>query len=171
MTTYRKMAEDAVNQAALVAGWRSALARRPICVYTAGATAKASAASARRGRSVGGLRNRCGVLQRWSKSIPLERTTSSSLPYRGAEVVWAVRQEWRARWKTCSRAGPALFSWTRGPARRSLGVAHLTAKESGVIRSGKPNRQSRSASWREVTCLVSIILAAGSRLAFDRGHG
>src|SRR6266700_2604612 len=79
---------------------------------------------------------------------------------------------WRARLKTCSRAEPARFSWTPEPALPSLGRSPgLRRKNSGAIRNGKRNRWSRSASWRQVTCLASIIVPAGGRLALDRRGG
>jgi len=112
-----------VNQAALVARIGGAPLPDGQFAFTRLAQREGKPRPARgRGRSVGGLRTDAAFLQALVKEHPrLNEPLHPSLPYRGAEVVWAVRQEMaRTVEDVLSRRTRALLLDARA-ARRSLG--------------------------------------------------
>ena len=110
-TTYRKMAQDAVEQAETMAGleerpcktehlqihgWsRQAIPEPSLGVYGADAPA---------------------IQKSQGKRLPWQR--NFTLNYRTSAPRWSgpCAQKWHGRSRTCLRAGPALCCWVRGPA-------------------------------------------------------
>ena len=114
-TTYRKMAQDAVEQAQIMAGlderpcttehlqihgWtRQSISEPNLRVYGADAPA---------------------IRELARKEPALAEKLHSELPYIGAEVVWAVQQEMARPSRTCFPEEPELCFWGRGPALKPL---------------------------------------------------
>jgi len=133
-TTYRKMAEDAVNQAAVVAG----LEERPCPTANLRLHGwRNGEGKPRPARGAGevweGYGTDAACLQALVKEHPgLNELLHPKLPYRGAEVVWAVRHEMaRTVEDVLSRRTRALLLDARASQEIARKVAHLTAKELG----------------------------------------
>jgi len=133
-TTYRKMAEDAVNQAALVAG----LAERPCPTANLRLHGwRNGEGKPRPARGAGevweGYGTDAACLRALVKEHPgLNELLHPKLPYRGAEVVWAVRHEMaRTVEDVLSRRTRALLLDARASVAIARKVARLAAKELG----------------------------------------
>ena len=105
-TTYRHMAEDCVNQAAMLANLpEQATASPGISTFTAFTRIPRSSASFPiTAPTPCGFRTSCAMIP--SCRTPLH----PALPYTGAEVIWAVRTKWPRQWKTFWRGAPARSS-------------------------------------------------------------
>ncbi|HXG46576.1 MAG TPA: FAD-dependent oxidoreductase [Methylomirabilota bacterium] len=149
-TTYRKMAEDAVNQAVCVAG----LDERPCATESLrlhGAPETTSGPVRAGDWNVYGTEApaiaalAAGGNGDWSKRL------HPALPYREAEVVWAVREEMaRTVEDVLARRTRALLLDARASAEAAPRVAALMAAELG-----------RDATWRESQVNQFRELAAG----------
>jgi glycerol-3-phosphate dehydrogenase len=143
-TTYRHMAEDCVNQAAMVA----CLAEKPCVTHNL---------------KIHGFHQdagRFGPLSVYGSDAPaiealaaddpsLARALDDSLPYIGAEVVWAVRNEMaRTLEDILARRTRALFLNARAARRMAPGVAELMRLELG-----------RDESWKEAQISSFAVLA------------
>jgi len=142
-TTYRHMAEDCVNQAAM-------LARLPekACV-TEHLNLHGYHASA---GNLGHLRvygSDARPIEEMMRADPgLAEPLDAALPYRGAEVVWAARQEMaRTVEDVLARRTRALFLNAKAAIRMAPRVAELLARELG-----------QDAGWQncQVECLVEV---------------
>ena len=149
-TTYRKMAEDAVNQAAMVAG----LEERPCPTANLRLHGwRNGEGKPRPARGAGevweGYGTDAACLQALVKEHPgLNELLHPNLPYRGAEVVWAVRQEMaRTVEDVLSRRTRALLLDARASLEIARKVARLTAKELG---RDHPWEQDQVKSFREL---------------------
>lgn len=133
-TTYRRMAEECVDHAALLAG----LPERP-CV-----TKDLSIHGFHRHSENFGALAEYGsdaiAIERLMRESPaLSRPLDDSLPICGAQVIWAVRHEMaRGVEDVLARRTRALFLNTRAAIRMAPAVAELLAPELG-----------RDAQWRE----------------------
>jgi glycerol-3-phosphate dehydrogenase len=126
-TTYRHMAEDCVNQAAMLAR----LAEKP-CVTEQlklhGFHASAGAFGALR---VYGS-DAPAILELMRAEPALAEPLDAALPYTGAEVVWAVRREMaRTVEDILARRTRALFLNVKAAMRMAPRVAELMARELG----------------------------------------
>jgi glycerol-3-phosphate dehydrogenase len=132
-TTYRKMAQDAVDQAETMAGFderpcktehlqihgwtRQTIAEPNLRVYGADASSVREIAGSEPG---------------------LAKRIHAELPYTGAEVVWAVREEMaRTVEDVLSRRTRALLLGARASIAAAQGVAELVARELGKGESWK----------------------------------
>jgi glycerol-3-phosphate dehydrogenase len=124
-TTYRRMGEDAVNQAAAVAG----LAERPS--VSAGLRIHGWQEGGAEiapwdvyGADAAGVRELCRGNPAWDDEL------HPDLPYRMGEVVWAVRREWaRTVEDVLARRTRALFLDARASMAAAPRVAELMALE------------------------------------------
>ncbi len=126
-TTYRRMAEDCVNQAALLAG----LPEQP-CVTSNLNIHGFHMASERHGAlAVYGV-DAPLILELVRATPALGEVLHESLPYTGAEVVWAVRQEMaRTLEDVLARRTRALFLNAQAAVAMAPKVADLIAAELG----------------------------------------
>ena len=126
-TTYRRMAEDAVDRAAEVAG----LERRPSRTQSQKLhgwveTAGEDHASRAYGSDAGEVRALAGENSAWSEPL------HPSLPYTRAEVIWAVRREMaRTVEDVLARRTRALVLDARGALACAAEVARLMAEALG----------------------------------------
>jgi glycerol-3-phosphate dehydrogenase len=126
-TTYRRMAEDCVNQAARTA----CLAEKPCLTHHL----KIHGFDLDAGRlgSLSVYGSDAPAIQALAASDPgLARPLDDCLPYTGAEVVWAVRHEMaRTLEDVLARRTRALFLNARAARRMAPGVAELIRRELG----------------------------------------
>ena len=126
-TTYRRMGEDAVNQAAAVAG----LAERPsvsgrLRIHGWQETGCESPPWDVYGTDAGAVRQLTEENPAWGEPL------HPNLPYRACEVIWAARREWaRTVEDVLARRTRALFLDARASMAISPRVAELMARELG----------------------------------------
>jgi glycerol-3-phosphate dehydrogenase len=148
-TTYRSMAEDAVDRAAEVAGLAatSSVTRRlPLHGWSDSPAFETSWQ---------GYGADAVTLDRWTRQDPsLQKKIHSRLPYSLVEVVWAVREEMaRTVEDVLGRRTRALFLDAAAAVEAAPGVAALMARELG-----------RESAWERQQVLEFGELAAGYRL-------
>lgn len=126
-TTYRNMAEDCVNHAAMLAE----LEERPC--RTRVLNLHGFHPNAERFGELAAYGSDAIVLQRFMHAAPeLGEILHPSLPYRAVQVVWAVRHEFaRTLEDVLSRRLRATFLNARAAIAMAPAVAHLIAKELG----------------------------------------
>ena len=145
-TTYRRMGEDAVNQAAAVAG----LAERPsvsasLRLHGWQEEGAEIAPWDVYGADAAEVRELCREDPAWEGQL------HPSLPYRAGEVVWAVRREWaRSVEDVLARRTRALFLDARASMAVAPRVAELMALELG-----------RNVAWQEAQVAGFRALAKG----------
>jgi len=146
-TTYRRMGEDTINQAAGVGGLKK-VASRTLGLKVHGWT-EGSAAMAEAERVYG---SDLPLLQRLSdEDAALDTLLHPRLPYRLREVVWAARYEMaRTVEDVLARRTRALFLDARAAMEAAPVVAGLLAKELG-----------RSDAWRDRDLQQFLDLADG----------
>lgn len=126
-TTYRKMAEDTVNQAAVLAG----LDERPCITETLRLHGWMENAEAEKPFSVYGA-DGVGVQKILQENPALASRLHDGLPYLAAEVVWAVRHEMaRTVEDVLSRRTRALLLDAKASVVIAPKVAELLARELG----------------------------------------
>ena len=126
-TTYRRMAEDCVNQAAVIAK----LDQRTAVTETLKIHGACPGADAFGALSVYG--SDVEAILRLANDEPgLSAPLDAELPYIGSEVIWAVRREWaRTVEDVLARRTRALFLNVRAAVRMAPAVASLMAGELG----------------------------------------
>jgi len=148
-TTYRRMGEDTINVAAQAAG----LAARPSVtagLHLHGWTDLSHVVNGQAGGSVYGS-DLPAIEQLAAEQPELKNLLHPKLPYTGAEVVWAVRNEMaRTVEDVLARRTRALFLDARAARDAAAGVARLMARELG-----------RDAAWIEQQVSVFNELAQG----------
>ena len=126
-TTYRRMAEDCVNQAATL----GRLADRP-CVTDRLDIHGFHTSAARFGQLAVYGSDAPAIQTLMETAIPLSDPLHSALPYTAAEVVWAVREEMaRTVEDVLARRTRALFLDARAAIEMAPKVAALMARELG----------------------------------------
>ena len=126
-TTYRRMAEDCVNQAATLAR----LPERP-CVTHGLAIHGFEAPSDQPGPLSGYGSDAAGLRSLMRDDPALAEPLHSSLPYTGAEIVWAAREEMAVTVEDAlARRTRALFLNARAALEMAPRVADLMARELG----------------------------------------
>jgi glycerol-3-phosphate dehydrogenase len=126
-TTYRRMAEDAVDQAAMVGGLdRRPCGTRELPLHGHRQDTNRETAWPSYGSDAAGLR------QLMEEEPALEAALHPNLSYREAEVVWAVRQEMaRTVGDVCARRTRALLLDARASIEMAPRVARRMALELG----------------------------------------
>ena len=124
-TTYRQMAEDAVGQAAALAGLPEHPSRTAD-LRLHGAPDPGSAGSSPYGTDAGGLEALAAAHPGWDQPL------HAAFPYRSAEVVWAARHELALHVEdVLARRTRALFLDARASVEMAADVARLLAAELG----------------------------------------
>lgn len=125
-TTYRKMAEDTVNQAAIAAGLKA----KP-CI-TAHLKLHGACENAEANPPWDVYGSDAKELQSLAKQEGLEKKLHEKLPYLACEVIWAVRKEWaRTVEDVLSRRTRALLLDAEASISIAADIAKLMAKELG----------------------------------------
>ncbi len=126
-TTYRKMAEDTVDQASVVAGLESVRARtEDLRIHGYCANAEAGGEFESYGSDADAVHSLCGATAGGNDRL------ASSLPYRAGEVVWAAREEMaRCVEDVLARRTRALLLDARASVDAAPQVAKLLATEMG----------------------------------------
>ena len=126
-TTYRKMAQDAVEQAETMAGFEERPCKTEHLQIHGWTTQKISKSNLR----VYGA-DAPAIEEIADEAPELREKTHPELPYIGAEVVWAVREEMaRTVEDVLSRRTRALLLGARASMEAAPRVAALIAKETG----------------------------------------
>jgi glycerol-3-phosphate dehydrogenase len=151
-TTYRNMAEDCVDRAAAPAGLpRRRCVTRTLALHGSGAPAAGSTDRAGRWAAYGSDAPAVAALER---DPDLARTLHPALPYTGADVVWAARNEAaRTVEDVLARRTRALFLDADAAAASAEPAADLLARELG-----------RDRAWRDRQIAEFRALAEGYRL-------
>jgi glycerol-3-phosphate dehydrogenase len=149
-TTYRRMGEDAVDIAAKSAGLAESASRTQEMRLFGWSEAAAQAQDSEHELAVYGSEQ--GAIDELARSeAGLGELLHPALPYRYAEVVWAVRQEMaRTVEDVLARRTRALFLNARAAMESAAGVAACMAQELG-----------RDEAWRKAQVEAFTALAAG----------
>jgi glycerol-3-phosphate dehydrogenase len=147
-TTYRKMAEDTVDQASLVAG----LKRRPSTTATLRLRGWREADEQERKDNLwppNHYGSDASALQQMVQEEPaLNEPLHPALPYRAAEVVWAVRHEMACTVEdVLARRTRALFLDTRASVEAAPKVARLMTQ---ALRRDQQWEQQQVMGYREL---------------------
>ena len=147
-TTYRRMGEDTVTQAAVVAGLPERESGTEKLRYTAGPT-----------RSTPPNRGACTARTGWSwrPSSAADPTWPSACtppcPTALRKSCGRLDSRWPAPSRTCCPAGCAPCCWTRGQASRwPRALPHSWPKNWDMAPPGGRPRWRRTRSWRRGTC-------------------
>jgi glycerol-3-phosphate dehydrogenase len=149
-TTYRNMAEDAVDQAATLARLPDRdCATRTLNIHGFHPSASRFGSLASYGADA------LGILELIAAEPPLGEPLHPALPYCGAEIVWATRHEMaRSVEDVLARRTRALFLNASAAMEMAPRAAELMARELG-----------RDAAWRGEQVKAFHELAAGYRLS------
>lgn len=128
-TTYRKMAEDTVDQAEQMAGLR----QRPCITENLPLHGSKGGTAGSESAHLGVYGSDARYIQSLGRQHPAwESPLHAALPYIGAEVIWAVRAEMaRTVEDVLARRTRALFLNARAAAEMAPAVAELMAQERG----------------------------------------
>jgi glycerol-3-phosphate dehydrogenase len=149
-TTYRRMGEDAVEIAAKSAGLAASPSRTQELRLFGWSEAAAQAQDSEHELAVYGS-EQAAIDELARSEVGLGETIHPALPYRYAEVVWAVRQEMsRTVEDVLARRTRALFLNARAAMESAAGVAACMAKELG-----------RDERWAQAQVEAFRALAAG----------
>jgi glycerol-3-phosphate dehydrogenase len=145
-TIYRKMGEDTINQAAVVAG----LEERPSA--TAGLRLHGWQANSVERNPSDVYGSDTAMLRKLATENPdWDKPLHPNLPYRACEVIWAVRREWaRTLDDVLARRTRALFLDVRASIAIAPLVAEIMARELG-----------RDGAWQEAQVTEYCDLAKG----------
>jgi glycerol-3-phosphate dehydrogenase len=153
-TTYRKMAEDTVDQAAMIAGLEDRPCRTiELRLHGAIHGPGTSNSTGREHWSVYGS-DQAALLALIERSPQWKQPLHAALPYQAVEVIWAVRQEMARNVEdVLARRTRALLLDARASIEAAPTVAALMAGELG---SGAAWREAQMKQYRELAAMYLL---------------